>query len=306
MGWRYPADDRFVPAGGEFLSMYTDKGPRSLPHSGLDYSRHEGSPIYAIGPGTVVARGTNARAGWGYHVWIDHGDVGDGRHAYSYYAHMEALGPKVGTKLKGGEVIGHIGASGSGITGAHLHWGVALARPADLYKVTLMNAASRDYLVDPAAFVAQRITNPAGGDITPLEPDISEEDDMNIRVISHVSDGKTEEVALVCPEFDQGYKIAKGGTPVALGWLRMYSPRFDGTPHQKLNRDQYLGAIDAAKATRAAYLAGLPTADTTTGGGSAGVDLAPVVAAIEKLGSTLGVKIEALPAEIDAYSDGRK
>src|SRR5690606_1334805 len=174
MGWRYPADDRHVPPGGEFLSTVTDTGPRVLPHSGLDYSHYEGSPIYVIGPGTVVARGTNPRIGWGYHVWVDHGDVG-GRHAYSYYAHMQAIGPAVGTSFRGGEVIGHIGRTGSGITGAHLHWGVALARPADLYKVTLMNAASRNYLVDPAQFVAARMAGTAGGGVDPFDP---EEDDM--------------------------------------------------------------------------------------------------------------------------------
>src|SRR5690606_22461414 len=75
----------------------------------------------------------------------------------------------------GGEVIGHIGRTGSGITGAHLHWGVALARPADLYKVTLMNAASRNYLVDPAQFVAARMAGTAGGGVDPFDP---EEDDM--------------------------------------------------------------------------------------------------------------------------------
>jgi hypothetical protein len=164
------------------MSMVLDNGGRRrLPHSGLDYSHWAGAPIYVIGPGTVVARGTNPRTGWGYHVWVDHGDLGDGRHAYSYYAHMQALGPAVGTRFRGGETIGHIGATGSGITGAHLHWGVALARRADLYKVTVMNAASRDYLIDPARFVAARLAGTASDGITPFpEKPIVKDIDMRI------------------------------------------------------------------------------------------------------------------------------
>lgn len=260
MPWRYPTDDRHVPPGGEFLSVVLDNGKRrTLPHSGLDYSHWAGSPIYVIGPGTVVARGTNPRTGWGYHVWVDHGDIGDGSHAYSYYAHMKSLGPKVGTRYRGGEVIGAIGATGSGITGAHLHWGVALARPADLYKVTIMDAASRDYLIDPAAFVAANRAGTAGGGITPFpEPDpiYTEEDDMTIRVITHVDAAGTQEVALVCVEFPLGYILAKPGTAEALGWLRTYSPKLDGTPHATLNRDDYVGAIQAARAAAAAWQAG--------------------------------------------------
>jgi len=162
MGWRYPADDRHVPPGGEFLSKVLDNGqPRSLPHSGLDYSHYEGKPIYAIGPGTVVKQGTNATSGWGYYTYIDHGDIGDGRHAYSYYAHKAQKGPAVGTKLNGGEQIGTIGRTGSGITGAHLHWGVAVCTPAQFASTVFpMGSAARALLVEPEGFVAARLAGP--------------------------------------------------------------------------------------------------------------------------------------------------
>lgn len=85
-----------------------------------------------------------------------------------------------------------------------------------------------------------------------------EEEDMSIRVIAHQrDDGTYEEVAVVWPAFQNGYLTAKGGTEVALGWLRTYSPRFDGTPHQRLSRDQYLGAIAAARVAAAGYQAGV-------------------------------------------------
>ncbi len=159
MPWRYPSDDRHVPKGGEFLSTVLDTGAkRALPHSGLDYSRGEGAPVYAIGPGTVIAQGTNAASGWGYYTYIDHGNLGDGRHAYSYYAHKAQLGPANGTRYAGGEQIGTIGRTGSGITGPHLHWGVAVCTPAAFAAtVRPMGAAARALLVDPEAFVAARL-----------------------------------------------------------------------------------------------------------------------------------------------------
>lgn len=107
-------------------------------------------------------------------------------------------------------------------------------------------------------------TSTAGGGTTPFAPDLTEEDDiMSIRVIAHITDeGSTEEVALVSPFFPDGFLIAKGSTETAAGWLRTYSPTLNGVPHAKLNRDQYLGAITAAKTTRAGYVRGLPAAVT--------------------------------------------
>lgn len=164
MAWRYPTDNLYVPPGGEFLSRVLDNGkPRALPHSGLDYSRYAGSPVYVIGPGVVIKQGTNASSGWGYYTYVDHGDLGDGsgRHAYSYYAHKAQRGPAVGTRYNGGEQIGTIGATGSGITGAHLHWGVAVCTPAQFNSTVFpMGAAARNLLVDPAAFVAARLAAP--------------------------------------------------------------------------------------------------------------------------------------------------
>lgn len=314
--WRFPTDDRHVPPGGEFMSEVLDNGKRrTLPHSGLDYSHFPDSPIYVIGPGVVVARGTSPRTGWGYHVWVDHGDTGDGRHAYSYYAHMRAIGPKVGTRFKGGEVIGHIGATGSGITGEHLHWGVALARPRDLYKVTIMDARSRDYLADPAAFVAARITGTAGGETDPFnEPEPWRDTSMPMLYgTTTPATGATKAMLAQNPGLAPGkptYLLAgtsPGSGPrngevtqdqvLAAAWARQLGGPADN-PGSVIVAASWGWFVQIHEA----MIAPLSIAGAIPGGGSVQVDLTDVVAAIEKL----GVKIDALPAEIDAYSDGRK
>lgn len=142
-----------------------------------------------------------------------------------------------------------------------------------------------------------RYTTTAGGGAKPFPATSNEEDDsMNIRVIAHFEGGKTQEVALICPQFKNGYTLAKPDTATAIGWLRMYSPTRDGLPHNRFDKDQYLGAIEAARASAAAYQAGYSPrpADTST-------DPAVAIALAD-----LAAAVRALPKEIDEYADGKK
>jgi len=86
-------------------------------HSGIDFSANLGTEAYATGDGVVYDVERNE---WGYGnmVILDHG--------YGYktrYAHLQKPAVRKGQKVKRGQVIGYIGATGKA-TGVHLHYEV--------------------------------------------------------------------------------------------------------------------------------------------------------------------------------------
>ncbi len=84
------------------------------PHYGVDYAAPTGTPVHAIGDGTVVKVGNDHAAG--KHIKIRH------RNGYeSGYLHLSkfASGMKNGKKIQQGQVIGYVGATGYA-TGPHL------------------------------------------------------------------------------------------------------------------------------------------------------------------------------------------
>lgn len=79
-----------------------------------------GYSIYAVKAGTVVQ--SYKSDSWGYTVLIKHEDTEkDGNCYFTRYAHMEAAGPAVGTKVSQGDTIGKVGNTGKS-TGYHLHF----------------------------------------------------------------------------------------------------------------------------------------------------------------------------------------
>lgn len=85
-------------------------------HSGIDFTAPSGTPIYATGDGRVEAAGFDG--GYGHRVIINHG--------YSYktlYGHMSKFIVKAGQQVKRGDLIGHVGNSGTS-SGPHLHYEV--------------------------------------------------------------------------------------------------------------------------------------------------------------------------------------
>ncbi len=89
-------------------------------HRGIDFAAPPGTPIYAAGDGTVVALGR--KGGYGRYIRIKH----NGRISTAY-AHLlsYAKGLRKGQKVKQGQVIGKVGASGRA-TGPHLHYEVLI------------------------------------------------------------------------------------------------------------------------------------------------------------------------------------
>ncbi len=85
-------------------------------HRGIDYAARAGTPVRAVGAGTVVRAG---RAG-GY------GNLLEIRHGRGYatrYGHLRgfAEGIRPGVRVEQGDVIGYVGMSGLA-TGPHLHY----------------------------------------------------------------------------------------------------------------------------------------------------------------------------------------
>src|SRR5690606_13914592 len=89
-------------------------------HRGIDFAAPRGTPVFAAGDGVVARLGTNG--GYGRYVRIDHG----GGEATAY-AHLGAYadGLAVGERVRQGQVVGYVGASGLA-TGPHLHYEVLI------------------------------------------------------------------------------------------------------------------------------------------------------------------------------------
>ena len=107
-------------------------------HSGMDFSAHQGTPVYATGNGKVV------KAGWeglyGNTIIINHGFGYETR-----YAHLSKIDVRVGQKVVRGETIGKVGSTGKS-TGPHLHYEVhvkgEVVNPINYY---FMDLSADDY-----------------------------------------------------------------------------------------------------------------------------------------------------------------
>lgn len=135
-------------------------------HSGIDFNSTTGAylntPVRAAGGGMVVESydGNDARDGidstWaklrGTMVRINHGDGWWTR----YHMLNPATNIKVGTVVAAGDIIGHVGNSGSSGTGAHLHF--------ELWKDGVAVNPVLYLKYDPAAFAST-----SSGGSTPID-----------------------------------------------------------------------------------------------------------------------------------------
>ncbi len=89
---------------------------RNIPHRGVDYAAPTGTPIRAVGGGSVTYAGRKGASG--VHIQIRHNSVYE-----TGYSHLSriAKGVRVGFRVDQGETIGYVGSTGLA-TGPHLHF----------------------------------------------------------------------------------------------------------------------------------------------------------------------------------------
>lgn len=107
------------------------------PHHGLDYSASAGTPVSAIGDGTILFAGFKGQ--YGKLVIVRHKN-----NWKTYYGHLSRIGKDIkgGKKIQQGQVIGYVGSTGLA-TGPHLHYGMMINnRPVNPLKVKIPQGRS--------------------------------------------------------------------------------------------------------------------------------------------------------------------
>ncbi len=112
----------FLRAPVNFKYISSNFNPRRLhpvtgqvrAHRGIDYAAKTGTPVMAAGSGKVIRSGYNKLNG--NYVYIKHNET-----YLTKYLHLHKRFVKNGDKVKQGQRIGSVGATGR-VTGAHLHY----------------------------------------------------------------------------------------------------------------------------------------------------------------------------------------
>jgi len=111
------------PLAGRISGVYGSQrilnGQPRRPHFGVDITAPHGARINAPADG-VVTLAHDDMFFTGKTLLLDHGHG-----LVSVYAHMSQIHVKPGQKVKKGDKIGAVGATGR-VTGPHLHWGINL------------------------------------------------------------------------------------------------------------------------------------------------------------------------------------
>ncbi|MBK1736026.1 hypothetical protein CKO15_12210 [Halorhodospira abdelmalekii] len=160
---RYPVEFSRVSSHFDLNRRHPILGVRR-PHLGVDLAAPAGSPVRAAGDGRVIERTRNG--GYGRVITIDHGSGYRTR-----YAHLNgyASGLREGDRVKRGQLIGYVGASGTA-TGPHLHYEVIVnGQHRDPLKVNLPRGESlpqrhRADFLDHARPIAQALRGLDGGE----------------------------------------------------------------------------------------------------------------------------------------------
>jgi len=111
------------PVSYKYITSGFTSGPRYVDafkvytssHRAIDYAAAIGTPVRAVGNGTVIFAGWNSQ-GYGNFVSIRHNDT-----YTTNYAHLSKINVKKGQHVEQSQVIGGVGSTGFS-TGPHLHY----------------------------------------------------------------------------------------------------------------------------------------------------------------------------------------
>lgn len=103
----------FIP--GQYIN---DRHPNG--HNGVDLKAPDGSPIYPIASGEVVAVGESPKGG--NYVKTSHEDG----IVIVYYAHLKTINVNIGDKVTKNSIIGTMGDSGNAKGNSHLHYEISI------------------------------------------------------------------------------------------------------------------------------------------------------------------------------------
>jgi len=109
-----PVAFKYISSGYTTGLRYVEAFNVSTGHRAVDYAATYGTPIRAVGDGTVIFAAYNGA--YGNMVKIQH----NGTYT-TQYGHMSKFAVKKGAKVKQGQTIGYVGSTGFS-TGPHLHF----------------------------------------------------------------------------------------------------------------------------------------------------------------------------------------
>lgn len=111
-----------APVSFRYISSGYTTGPRYVAafkqynssHMAVDYAAAYGTPIRAVGNGTITSAGR--KSGYGNSITLRHNET-----YTTTYSHLSKFAVKRGQKVSQGQIIGYVGSTGYS-TGPHLHY----------------------------------------------------------------------------------------------------------------------------------------------------------------------------------------
>ena len=151
--WR-PTNIGYISSNYGIRYEYWNNPPVYRLHDGIDIGMDEGTPVYAMASGKVVARWDKYRCG-GNMMWIQHKI--NGQYYTTSYLHLQSFAVNIGDVVTKDTIIGYSGGGPSTYaweqcsTGGHLHIGAMYGRASIDY--VLYGNAYYSNLIDPRQIV---------------------------------------------------------------------------------------------------------------------------------------------------------
>lgn len=109
-----PVSYKYISSGFTTGMRYVEAFNVATKHRAIDYAAPSGTPIKAVGDGTVIRASWNG--GYGNFVSIRHNST-----YTTNYAHLSKYAVSYGAKVTQGQTIGYVGSTGFS-TGPHVHY----------------------------------------------------------------------------------------------------------------------------------------------------------------------------------------